>query len=118
MDTSEQTVFLHVQNHGPTTPLGNIFNSDGYGKNFTLSLENVIRGAELVDFEKVNSLEGVFIANRFDTEHSHDFSSLMKKEGSKQNQRGKEFSESDIIQERMSRQRQQQQNMNSNINKK
>jgi Sortilin, neurotensin receptor 3, len=75
MDTSEQTVFLHVQNHGPTTPLGNIFNSDGYGKNFTLSLENVLRGADLVDFEKVNSLEGVFIA--YDTEHSHDSTSKL-----------------------------------------
>lgn len=78
----------------------------------------MIRGAELVDFEKVNSLEGVFIANRFDTEHSHDYSKLISKDGAKQNQKGKEFSESDMIQERMSRQRQQQQNMNSNINKK
>lgn len=71
MDTSEETVFLHIQNHGPETPLGDIFISDGFGKNFSMSLENVIRGQELVDFEKINSLEGVFIANRYDTEHSH-----------------------------------------------
>jgi hypothetical protein len=44
MDTSEQSVFLHVQNHGPNTPLGTIFISDGSGKLFSLSLENVIRG--------------------------------------------------------------------------
>jgi len=37
-----------------------------------LSMENVIRGTEFVDFEKVNSLEGVFIANRWETEHTHD----------------------------------------------
>jgi len=27
---------------------------------------------DLVDFEKVNSLEGVFIANKFAIKHSHD----------------------------------------------
>ena len=44
MDTSEETVFLHVQNHGLETPLGDIFVSDGSGKFYSLSLENVIRG--------------------------------------------------------------------------
>ena len=72
MDTSEQSVFLHIQNHGVNTPLGNIFISDGSGKFYSLSLENVLRGTELVDFEKINSLEGVFMANRFDTDHTHD----------------------------------------------
>lgn len=72
MDTSELSVFLHIQNHGANTPLGNIFISDGSGKYYTLSMENVIRGTEFVDFEKINSLEGVFIANRWETEHTHD----------------------------------------------
>lgn len=27
---------------------------------------------ELVDFEKVNSLEGVFLANKFNVDHSHE----------------------------------------------
>ena len=35
MDTSEQSVFLHVQNHGPNTPLGNVFISDGTGRKFS-----------------------------------------------------------------------------------
>lgn len=72
MDTSELSVFLHIQNHGGDTPLGNIFISDGSGKYYSLSLENVLRGVEFVDFEKINSLEGVFMANRFDSEHTHD----------------------------------------------
>jgi len=67
MDTSEQSAFLFVQNHGPNTPLGNIFISDGSGRFYSLSLENVLKGVSLVDFEKINSLEGVFLANRFDT---------------------------------------------------
>ena len=72
MDTSEQSAFLFVQNHGPNTPLGNIFISDGSGRFYSLSLENVLKGVSLVDFEKINSLEGVFLANRFDTQHTHD----------------------------------------------
>jgi hypothetical protein len=65
MDTSEETVFLQVQNRGLETPLGDIFVSDGSGKFYSMSLENVVRGQDLVDFEKVNSLEGVFLANKF-----------------------------------------------------
>lgn len=68
-------MFLHIQNHGPSTPLGNIYISDGFGKNYTLSMENVLRGSDLVDFEKVNSLEGVFIANKFDKGHGHGMES-------------------------------------------
>lgn len=82
-------MFLHVQNHGANTPLGNIFISDGSGKFYSLSLENVLRGIEFVDFENVNSLEGVFIANRYDTEHTHnkEFHAKFK---------GKEFTENEI----------------------
>lgn len=64
MDTSEQSVFLHIQNHGMANPLGGIYISDGFGKNYTTSLDKVLRGSDLVDFEKVNSLEGVFLANK------------------------------------------------------
>jgi Sortilin, neurotensin receptor 3, len=71
MDTSEETVFLHVQTLGAEVPLGNIFVSDGSGKYYTSSLQNVLRGTELVDFEKVNSLEGVFLANKFEESSSH-----------------------------------------------
>ena len=66
MDTSEETVFLHIQSHGPATPMGNTYISDGSGKYYSLSLSNVIRGVEYVDFEKVNSLEGVYLANKYD----------------------------------------------------
>jgi hypothetical protein len=65
MDTSEETVFLHISQFGGNSPLGAIYISDGYGKNYTTSLEKVVKGSDLVDFEKVNSLEGVFLANKF-----------------------------------------------------
>lgn len=46
--------------------MGNVYISDGYGLFYSLSMDNVIRGMEYVDFEKVNSLEGIFIANKYD----------------------------------------------------
>jgi hypothetical protein len=48
--------------------MGNTYISDGSGKFYALSLTNVIRGTEYVDFEKVNSLEGVYLANKFDVQ--------------------------------------------------
>jgi hypothetical protein len=71
MDTSEQTVFLHIQSNGVKVPMGNVYMSDGSGINYSLSVEHVIKGIEYVDFEKVNSLEGVFISNKFDIEKHH-----------------------------------------------
>lgn len=94
MDTSEESVFLHISNHGPNTPLGNIFISDGSGRFYSLSLENVLRGQDFVDFEKVNSLEGVFISNRFDIDHTHDSNFHDKFKGRK-------FTEAEIQQERV-----------------
>lgn len=46
--------------------MGNVYISDGSGKYYSLSISNVIRGVEFVDFEKVNSLEGVYLANKYD----------------------------------------------------
>jgi hypothetical protein len=71
MDTSEETVFLHIEGQGgSSSPLGNIYVSDGSGKYYTLSIDAVHRGQELVDFEKVNSLEGVFLANKYKSKGS------------------------------------------------
>ena len=69
MDSSEETVFLHIQSHGVDSLSGNIYISDGSGKFYSLSLEDSVKGLEFVDFEKINSLEGVFIANKYDYEN-------------------------------------------------
>ena len=70
MDTSEETVFLHVVSHAGSGPLGSIYVSDGSGKYYSMSIADVYRGTDLVDFEKINSLEGVFISNRYETKSS------------------------------------------------
>ena len=64
MDTSEEQVFLFLENKGLTTPFGSVFISDANGRSFSLSLENVIKGSA-VDFERVTSLDGTFIANKY-----------------------------------------------------
>lgn len=45
--------------------MGNVYVSDGSGKLYSESIDGVLRGTEFVDFERVNSLDGVFIANRY-----------------------------------------------------
>jgi hypothetical protein len=63
--------------HGTELPLGDIFVSDGSGKYYALSIDDVVRGEDLVDFEKINSLEGVFITNK------HEDREIEKDSGSK-----------------------------------
>ena len=69
MDTSEKSVFLYVSDDSVADPVGNLFISDGLGYRFTHSLENIIKGGGAVDFETVESLDGTFIANRYDINH-------------------------------------------------
>jgi len=68
MDTSEKSVFLYVSDNKVANPVGNLFVSDGLGYRFTHSLDNIIKGGRAVDFETVESLDGTFIANKYDTE--------------------------------------------------
>jgi len=64
LDTSEGAVILHV-NHGAKELLvGNVYISDAQGYQFALSLENNVRGsAGDCEFDKILSLDGVFMAN-------------------------------------------------------
>jgi Sortilin, neurotensin receptor 3, len=45
--------------------MGNVYISDFWGLYYSESIKNVLRGTEYVDFERVNSLDGVFLANRY-----------------------------------------------------
>ena len=65
MDTSEEQVFLFLENHGLKSPFGNLYISDTNARSFTLSMENVIKGTA-VDFERVTSLDGTFIVNKYE----------------------------------------------------
>lgn len=69
MDTSQKGVFLYVSDDKIAEPVGNLFMSDGLGSRFSHSLENIIKGGGAVDFEAIESMDGTFIANRYDVDH-------------------------------------------------
>lgn len=92
MDTSEEQVFLYLENHGLKSPFGNLYISDANARVFSLSMENVIKG-DAVDFERVTSLDGTFLANRYDDGHTHDPAFAKKFFGKD------EFTEADMIAE-------------------
>lgn len=62
IDSTEETVFLFMENNGWTSPFGSLYVSDATGQYYSLSLKNVIKGQQ-IDFEKVQSMDGTFIAN-------------------------------------------------------
>lgn len=62
LDTNEEQVFLFLENHGHASPFGSLYISDESGHFFSLSMKNVIKGTA-IDFERVNSLDGTYIAN-------------------------------------------------------
>lgn len=72
LDTNEKSVFLFVSDNSVEQPVGNLFISDGLGYRFTHSLENIVKGGHAVDFEACESMEGTFIANRYDVNHDKE----------------------------------------------
>ena len=61
------------------SPIGTVYISGVQGKFYSPSLTGVLKGYEYVDFENVNSLEGVFIANKYVTERANNRKSKNKK---------------------------------------
>ena len=61
---------MFIENHGLSSPFGNLYISDEHGRSFTLSIENVIKG-DAVDFEKVKSLDGTYIVNKLTGHKGH-----------------------------------------------
>jgi hypothetical protein len=67
LDTSQDTVFLHVNHEGEGAKWGNVYISNADGLNYTLSLPHNSREATgKCDFEKVEGLEGIYLANFID----------------------------------------------------
>ena len=70
LDTDQQQVFLFIENQGSQTKLGNLYISDKRGRVFTLSASNIRKG-KAVDFERIYSLDGTFLINRYASETAH-----------------------------------------------
>ena len=64
LDTSEDTVFLHVNHAGEDSHFGHVYISDASGMNYSLSLPYNRRAKNgKCDFEKILGLEGIYMAN-------------------------------------------------------
>ncbi|KAF4691011.1 Sorl1p [Perkinsus olseni] len=74
LDTSEGAVMLHVNHESPGSGgIGNVYVSDKDGVRYSLSLPNNVRGSNGdCEFDKVASLEGVYMANFMDTDFDND----------------------------------------------
>jgi len=97
MDTSEEQVFLFLENHGLTTPFGNLYISDADARSFSLSMENVIKG-NAVDFERVTSLDGTFIINKYNSGKDRAQRTVNRRRGkNKEEDFQEEFDEDDMI---------------------
>lgn len=67
LDTSNDAVFLHVNHAGEGARWGNVYLSNAIGTNFSLSLPHNRRDENgKCDFEKLQSMEGVYIANYYE----------------------------------------------------
>ena len=79
LDSTFHSVFLHI-NHFQGSSYGNIYISGVRGLRYSLSLKNNVRGnGNQCDFEKVNSVEGVYIANIVSGKYTKYIENKMKK---------------------------------------
>ena len=63
LDTSENTVFIHVNHFGSQSKYGHIYISDPLGEKYSLSLHNNIRVNKKCDFESIKGIDGIYITN-------------------------------------------------------
>ena len=64
LDPTFHSVFLYINHFGDKSPYGHVYTSGPRGLKYNLSLRNIVNADEdQCDFEKVISVEGVYIAN-------------------------------------------------------
>lgn len=81
LDTSEGSVFLHINHFGDSSKYGHIYISDAEGIHYSQSLKYNLRSYEnQCDFEKINSLEGIYIANVISQSYMVDMEQEMEVE--------------------------------------
>lgn len=81
LDTSEGSVFLHINHFGEQSKYGHVYISDSKGSSFSLSLPHNIRGYDnQCDFERLQGLEGIYIANVVDSDYVKDTEEEIQRE--------------------------------------
>jgi hypothetical protein len=67
LDTTEGQVFLHINHEGQKSIYGTIYISDSSGAKYSMALPGNVRNYDgQCDFEKVQGVEGVYLANVYD----------------------------------------------------
>ena len=81
LDYSENSVFLHINHYGDHSKYGHIYTSDIEGLKYSLSLKYNIRSPDnKCDFQSIESLEGVFIANVIEEDYMRENEQEMDEE--------------------------------------
>ena len=67
LDSTESSIFINVNHFGDEAKFGNVYVSNFEGKKFVLSLLHNVRDDKgFCDFDRIKSLEGVYIANHYE----------------------------------------------------
>ena len=81
LDTTEGSVLLHINHFGEYSNYGHVYISDADGLRYSLSLKyNIHSSNGQCDFEKINSLEGLYISNIIDDEYMKNAEQEMEEE--------------------------------------
>lgn len=81
LDTTEGSVLLHINHFGEYSKYGHVYISDGLGFSYSLSQKYNVRSQDgQCDFEKVNSLEGLYISNVIDSNYMKEAELELEKE--------------------------------------
>ena len=84
LDTSEDSVFLHVNHIGEKSSWGNVYISNADGLGYALSLPHNRRATSgKCDFEKVEGMTGIYLANYIDNVDQLERSRGSKRGGKK-----------------------------------
>jgi len=81
LETTDSSVFLHINHLGKSSKYGHIYISDDKGSKYSQSLQYNVRGVNgQCDFKKVDSLEGTYIANVYDSEYMKENEQMIEQQ--------------------------------------
>ena len=82
LDSSYDQIFININHLGDNTKFGNVYQSQD-GSKFTLSLLYNVRSDDgYVDFKKLDSMEGSFIANNYEHSQAEKYKNMLDNLGS------------------------------------
>ena len=88
VDTTEGSVFLHINHFGQSSKYGHVYSSDSKGLKYSLSLPNNIRSYDnQCDFDKLFGMDGIYIANSIDAQYMRESLDNIQREAIEEEER-------------------------------